>query len=121
MYKTVLMVLFNCVLGVCGQLCLKTSMNSIGRIGVSSLHNWQGLVLKILSMPLMWLGLFLYVIGAAVWLVILSRANLSIAYPLLSINFVLVILASWLFLGEPLTSQRIIAIAIICCGIIALK
>lgn len=121
MYKTVLMVLFNCVLGVCGQLCLKVSMNSIGRIGVSSLHNWQSLLMKVLSMPLIWVGMALYIIGAAVWLIILSRANLSIAYPLLSINFILVILASWMFLGEPLTYQRIIAIAIICCGIIALK
>lgn len=121
MYKTILMVLFNCVLGVIGQLCLKTSMNNVGRIGISSLHNWQSLLLKVLSMPLIWVGMSLYIIGAAVWLVILSRTNLSIAYPLLSINFILVILASWLFLGEPLTYQRIIAISIICVGIITLK
>lgn len=121
MYKIVLMVLFNGVISVCGQLCLKVSMNKVGRIGMNELHGWNVLFAKILSMPLIWVGLALYAVGAVVWLIILSRVNLSVAYPLLSINFVLVILASWFFLGEPLTSQRIVAIAIICCGIIALK
>lgn len=121
MHKIILMVLFNCVISVCGQLCLKISMNKVGRIGMNELHSGGALLLKVLSMPLIWVGLALYAVGAVVWLIILSRVNLSVAYPLLSINFILIILAAWLFLGETLSVQRIIAISIICAGIVVLK
>lgn len=121
MYKTILMVFVTCVLSTCGQLCLKISVNTIGRMGLHDIGKLGVMFGKLLSMPLVWLGLVFYVLGSALWVVILSRVNLNVAYPLISMNFILVILAAWLFLGETLSYQRIIAIAIICCGIITLK
>lgn len=121
MYKTVLMVLVTCILGTLGQLALKSGMNDIGRIGLASLYKIQTILMKVATSPKIWIGLFIYVLGTIVWLVILSRVDLSLAYPLLSMNFILVVLAAWLFLGESLTATRILGIIIICSGIVVLK
>lgn len=121
MYKTIFMVFVTCVLSTLGQLCLKKTVNTMGRLGMHDIQHLGTLMVKLFSFPLMWAGLVFYIAGSILWLVVLSRVNLSYAYPLISMNFILIILASWLFLGETLSYQRIIAVSLICCGIFVLK
>lgn len=121
MYRTILMVLFTCLLATCGQIALKLGMSGIGRIGISDFNNYLIILHKMVLCPKIWLGLFIYIIVAISWMIILSRTDLSLAYPLLSINFVLITFAAWLFLGEPLIASRVAGVLIICFGIIILK
>jgi uncharacterized membrane protein len=62
-------------------------------------------------------GFAAYGIGAVLWLKVLSRVELSLAYPLVSLAFVLVAILSWLVLGERLSPSRIIGIALIVAGV----
>ncbi|MBI2251434.1 MAG: EamA family transporter [Armatimonadetes bacterium] len=121
MFKLISMVFISCLLGVSGQISLKIGMNHVGRIGKDSLMFFWPLMLKVISSPLIWLGLFFYALSFVWWLVILSRVNLSLAYPLISMNFILVILAAWLFLHEPVSINRILGVIIICSGIMIIK
>ena len=61
-------------------------------------------------------GISVYGVTTMVWLVILSRVRLSVAYPMISLGYVLSILLSWLFLKESMSKIRIIGAIVICIG-----
>jgi multidrug transporter EmrE-like cation transporter len=65
-------------------------------------------------------GLICYAISAVVWIYVLSRTDASFAYPFLGVGFVIVSLAGWQFLGEPLTIQRLGGTLIVSAGIVVL-
>ena len=62
-------------------------------------------------------GLACYVISVVVWVVALSRVPVSIAYPMLSIGYVVNALAAWALLGETVTTMRMAGIAVIVVGV----
>jgi drug/metabolite transporter (DMT)-like permease len=61
---------------------------------------------------------FVLIFGASIlWLVVISRVNLSWAYPMLGLSYVIAVIASWLVLHEPLTWQKIVGSLIVCAGV----
>ncbi|MEZ4867701.1 MAG: hypothetical protein R3C14_40625 [Caldilineaceae bacterium] len=76
------------------------------------------MIALILRSPLVLLGLALYGVGALAWIAVLSRFNLSLAYPFLALNFVLIALVSQLLLGEAIPMLRWVGIGVICVGVI---
>lgn len=102
--------------GVAGQTTIK--------IGVSQPHAAQqstgvwSLVGLIIQSPWVMLGLALYGIGAVAWIAVLARLELSYAYPILALNFVLITLTSRLLLGESVPTMRWLGIGVICVGIL---
>jgi multidrug transporter EmrE-like cation transporter len=65
-----------------------------------------------------WVGMFCYAASLCVWLAALARAPVSIAYPMLSVGYVVVAFASVLWLGETLSPAKILGIALICMGVV---
>ncbi|RKP54794.1 DMT family transporter [Pararobbsia silviterrae] len=65
-------------------------------------------------------GLACYVISVGVWIVGLSRVDVSIAYPMLSLGYVVNAFLAWYLFGEVLTAQRLAGIAIILIGVVVL-
>jgi multidrug transporter EmrE-like cation transporter len=65
-------------------------------------------------------GLACYGISVVLWIYILSRAEVSFAYPFLGLGFVLVTLAAWLLLGETLTLHRLAGTSLVTLGVIVL-
>ena len=63
------------------------------------------------------LGYAMLILRGFVWVFILKTVRLSFAYPLVSSTFVLVLLASWLVFGEPLTWPKLVGCACIIGGI----
>ena len=66
----------------------------------------------------LWLGLGCYAFSIGTWLVVLSRAEVSTAYPLLSIGYIIAAILSVLLLGETLGAAKIGGIGLICAGVI---
>lgn len=62
-------------------------------------------------------GFALYFLGALVWLLVLSRIDVSMAYPFVSIGFVLTAALAALFLGEAVGAHRLIGIALVAGGV----
>ena len=110
-------IVFICViLNVISQLLLKMGMNGIGyfEYNVSSL---MSIGLRAATNPGIIFGLFLYGLSFVLWLVVLSRLEVSLAYPLLSIGYIIMPFVSYLFLGETLSLNRLIGICIIIAGV----
>jgi multidrug transporter EmrE-like cation transporter len=72
------------------------------------------------SSPWVWAGLGLYGLSAALWIWVLSRLDVGLAYPLVSLGFVFTLGAGVLWLGEPFSWQRVAACGLIVAGVLLL-
>jgi drug/metabolite transporter (DMT)-like permease len=105
------------LLGVGGQILLKKGMGSLGTLNLTGLTGAVQTALQIGTTPLVWFGLGCYGIATMIWLIVLTRLDVSLAYPLLALNFVLVPLLGWLLLGEQVPSWRWVGIGIVLLGV----
>jgi len=104
--------------GVGGQLALKVAMTQVGRIGGDGLAEPLQVLFRIAFSPLVWGGLCLYGVGAAVWMVVLSRTALSFAYPIFAVTYAITPILAWLMLGEVVNPGRWLGIAVISVGVL---
>jgi undecaprenyl phosphate-alpha-L-ara4N flippase subunit ArnE len=95
-----------------GQLCQKQAAQCWARPDKERRVS----TLRWLAIAVMLLGL-----GMLLWLRVLQHLPLSVAYPMLSFNFVLVTLAAQLFYGEKATSRHWLGIAAIMFGILLMN
>ena len=114
----VVFVLVAVVISVLGQLSLKVAMNQVGAIDAGSLARPMETLMRIFSTPLVWLGLSCYGVSALLWLVVLSRLDLSYAYLMLASMYVLIPLVSWLFLGERIPPMRWLGMIVVVLGVV---
>lgn len=106
---------FNVLLTVIGQILFKHGMNTIGR--VNSLRDAVGKLTLAFLNPYILSGIAIYGFTTLVWLIILSRVKLSIAYPMLSSGYVLSIFFSWMLFKESIPKVRMIGALVICIGV----
>ncbi len=102
--------------GAFGQILLKMGMSKIGPISQwGKLWQWE-FFFHIFSNPYVLLGLALYAASAFFWLAVLSNLNVSFAYPLLSLAYVVIAIASYFILKEPLSIARWTGILLVVLG-----
>ena len=108
------------MLGVClnatAQLLLKAGTNAVGHFEFNS-GNIVPVGMKLALEPHILGGLTCYVVSVVVWILGLSRVEVSIAYPMLSIGYVLNALAAWYLFGEAVSATRLTGIGIIIIGV----
>ncbi|RLE07399.1 hypothetical protein DRZ78_03025 [Candidatus Aerophobetes bacterium] len=111
-----LLIFISVGLGVLGQLSMKQGMSKIGLVSFGFPTLLSNL-LRIITAPFVLLGLFLYAISTIFWLVVLSRVDLSYAYPMISIGYVLILILSWALFNEHISSIRALGVLLICIGV----
>ena len=118
MVKPVVLVLIlvDVLLNVTGQLSLKYGMSKIGNFSLS-LSALPPVFLKAATNLSVLFGLFCYGLGFMVWLIVLSKAEVSYAYPLISLGYVLTALLAWVLFGEAMNGNRLVGILTICLGV----
>ncbi len=106
--------------GIClnavAQLLLKAGTNAVGAIHLTA-ENWFATGLKLATQLPIIGGLSCYVLSVVVWIIGLSRVDVTIAYPLLSLGYIINAIGAWYFLGEAVSLQRIVAITVIIIGV----
>jgi len=110
------LLLFGVFLNACAQLFLKLGMTRIGEF-TFTLNNLWPIGWKVATNYFVILGLFCYIISVIVWLMVLSRVPVGIAYPMVSIGYIITAVAGYFLLGEMLTTIRIIGIVVIILGV----
>jgi multidrug transporter EmrE-like cation transporter len=98
------------------QLLLKAGTNSVGVFEFSR-DNIVPVGWKLATEPHIVGGLACYVISVVVWVMALSRVEVSVAYPLLSVGYVVNAIAAWYLFGEAVTPMRLAGIGIIIVGV----
>lgn len=102
---------------VVSQIVFKYWVNSMGSLSVSAGGTWR-LISEILKSPLMLLGLVLYGLGFLAWLFLLSRAALSLVYPVVvSLNILAVVAVSAFLFKESVAPFQLLGILVVLIGI----
>ena len=110
------MVLLAIVLGTAAQLLLKAGTTAVGHFSFS-LDNALPVGMKLAIQPQILAGAGCYALSLVFWIMALSRIEVSVAYPMVSIGFALNALAAWWLLGEAVTPTRMLGIGVIIVGV----
>ncbi|MFE8070252.1 4-amino-4-deoxy-L-arabinose-phosphoundecaprenol flippase subunit ArnE [Marinobacteraceae bacterium S3BR75-40.1] len=108
-----LLLIAACLFTCCGQLFQKQAVEA-----------WRGQPVtlnRLAGSPWLWAAIGSLGLGMLLWLLVLQRMAVGIAYPMLSLNFVLVTLASALWFGEPVDRRHWLGVALIVAGIVLLR
>ena len=114
--QNLLFILAGVLTNAFAQILLKLGMNTIGRFELSS----QGLKVAlpaIVMSPYVWGGLASYVFSVLVWLIVLSRVDVSFAYPFVSLGYVIGLGAGYWLFGEAVTGMRVLGVMVIIAGV----
>lgn len=126
MYKSLILILISVLFSVTGQISLKAGMNGVNKFISENVanQNLQGTekIIVILTNaflnPKVIMGIGCYGFGMIFWLMVLSRVNLSFAYPILGISYILVVLSSVLILHEDVSLTRWVGTIVISLGVV---
>jgi len=110
------LILAGVLLNAAAQLLLKAGTNAVGHFEFSS-SNIVPVGLRLALEPHILGGVTCYVVSLVVWIMALSRVEVSIAYPMLSIGYVINAVAAWYLFGESITAVRMAGIGFIVIGV----
>ena len=103
-------------LNAAAQLLLKAGTNRVGEFSFA-LENIVPIGSRLALSPFILGGLACYVVSVVVWILALSRVPVSVAYPMLSVGYIVnAVLAYYLF-GESIGMQKVVGIAFIMVGV----
>lgn len=102
-------------LNAIAQIFIKAATNSLGSLYTGNIIES---IIRVAFSPFITLGLFSYVLSVGIWIVALSKTQVSIAYPMLSMGYIIVLFISWYFFKEAITLYKVIGIFLIILGII---
>jgi len=110
------LILTGVLLNAAAQLLLKAGTNAVGHFEFTA-ANIVPVGTRLALEPHILGGLACYVVSVVVWILGLSRVEVSIAYPMLSIGYIVNALAAWYLFGESLTAQKLVGIGFIIVGV----
>ncbi len=115
MWIALAVLLMAIMLGAAGQICLKFGLGKLGSqtpfvVVTAMFRNWHVLA-----------GFVAYGVSSLMYLFVLSRLDVSYAYPFVAINYVFVTFLAWLILKESVPTLRLVGLAIICTGVLVLS
>ncbi|OUM01553.1 SMR family transporter [Variovorax sp. JS1663] len=112
-------ILAGVLLNSAAQLMLKAGAQALGTVAFNGASlfaaGWSAA-----TQPWILVGLCCYFVSAGLWILALTRVDVTVAYPMLSMGYVIAALLAWHFFGEALTASRVVGIAIILVGVVVL-
>lgn len=108
------------LLNSAAQLMLKAGARAMGTVTIGTGSSLFAAGWNAATQPWIVLGLCCYFVSAGLWVLALTRVDVTVAYPMLSMGYVIAALLAWHFFGEALTASRILGIAIILVGVVVL-
>jgi multidrug transporter EmrE-like cation transporter len=111
------LILGSVMLSAIAQLLLKLGMSSSSVQEALNQHNGLGAIWPAISNMHVLTGLGLYLLGAGIWLLVLARLDLSLAYPFVGFGFILTMCLGWWVLDEPVGLTRIAGTLLVASGI----
>jgi multidrug transporter EmrE-like cation transporter len=113
---TFTLVMAGVLLNAAAQLLLKAGTNRVGEFAFA-FDNLVPVGGRLASSPFILGGLACYVVSVVVWILALSRVPVSVAYPMLSVGYIVNAVAAWMLFGESLTAQKLVGIGFIIVGV----
>jgi len=117
---TIPLILISVSLNALAQLFLKKGMTAIGYFNFSYI-SLLPVLFKVVLNPFIISGIVCYLFSIGIWLMVLSRVEVSFAYPFLSVGYVIVAIMGYIFFNDNLSYYRMAGIVVICIGLIIMS
>ena len=108
------MILASVLLNCAAQIFIRKGMLVVGETGIS---NIVGNIGTMCINPWLWSAMICYAVSILLWMAVLSKVEVSFAYPFLSIGYVVAAIVGYMAFGEHLSAERIAGIIVICIGV----
>ena len=103
------------------QIVLKAGMSTQSvATSLSGGLKWSAAA-SVATSPLVLVGLGIYFASAVVWLLVLARVQVSLAYPFVGLGFIVTMILGWLVHGDSLTPARVVGTLLIAMGVFVLS
>lgn len=112
------LILFSVSLSAIAQIVLKTGMSSPLVAQVMKLGSPFEVAIQIALNPWVIGGLGLYFLGAMVWLFVLARVQVSVAYPFVGLGFILTMIMGKYVMGDDITVSRLAGTLLVATGVV---
>ena len=118
MIKIVLLVLMAEIFGAVGQTLFKKSTNTIEVHNLKDVGTIVRFLVDILVKPYIWVGFLCISGGLVMWLIALAQGDLSLVYPISSMQYILILISAHVFLQERVDVMKLIGTLLVVVGII---
>lgn len=114
--KNISVALLSVLLGAIGQVILKIGADKLGELTLS-LNTIYKDIINIIKVPQIILGVILFSISFLLWIKVLTKNELSYSYPLVSLNYVIIMIMSFFLFKEEFTLRKVIGTGLIVLGV----
>lgn len=114
-YLVLSLILITVTLSACAQLALKIGVTN-SQFDIAMRNSVVEGLIAAAGSPLIWVGLTIYGLSVAMWLWVLSKTDLSVAYPFVGVSFLVTMMFGIFLLNENVTPARIAGTLLIACG-----
>ena len=121
MFNTILLILLSEIWVAIGQVLFKRSANAAGSHTLRDVNSHFSFLKDVLAKKDIWIGFCSMTIGLVVWLFALARADLSLVFPIGSIQYVFILFAAHIFLGEKIDRMKFAGTLLVIFGIILIS
>ena len=121
MVKIILLVLLSEAITVIGQILFKKSTNNIGTYNLKVGSDRIRFLLEIFKKPYLWLGVLAMGLGLVVWLLAIAQGDLSLVFPMGSLQYILILFLAHKFLGEKIDRMKLIGTLLVMAGIVLMS
>jgi len=121
MAKIILLVLLSEAITVIGQILFKKSTNTIGTYNLRNKSDCVRFLSEIFTRPYLWLGIMAMAIGLVVWLLAIAQGDLSLVFPIGSLQYILILFLAHKFLGEKIDRMKLIGTLLVMAGIVLMS
>ncbi|MGE5307758.1 MAG: EamA family transporter [Deltaproteobacteria bacterium] len=118
MFKIIILVLIAEIFTATGHVFFKKAANALEFYDFRSIASGFGFLSAVLKRPSVWIGFLAMAAGLVVWLVALAEGELSVVFPLGSIQFILVLFSAHTFLNERISPAKLLGTLLVVSGII---
>jgi drug/metabolite transporter (DMT)-like permease len=121
MYKVIALILFAELWNAAGQIFYKRGMNTLEPQSLGGVSAFLRFIKIVFRSPLIWLGILSMTACLIVWLIALAQADLSFVYPVGSVQYLFVLIAAHLFLGEKIDAMKLVGTLMVVAGVILIS
>ena len=114
----ILVILATVALSAVAQIALKAGVSALK---LSDAQGLWGMGMAVAASPFIWLGLVIYGLSVLAWLWVLSKVDVSFAYPFVGLSFVLTVAMSALILHEHVSPLRMAGVFLVVCGCVMIS
>ena len=118
MIKIILLVLLSEIFTAIGQVLFKKTTNTLGTYNLRGVNTQFRFLNDVLTKPSIWIGLISITVSLIIWLIALAEGDLSLVYPIGSLQFILILFSAHIFLNEKIDKMKFLGTLLVVFGIV---